>query len=154
MNKIIDLEKIVIDTESREFLLKISKHSIRSLVNHLERIYIYGEPVDIGLCKKLCSHISFDKFEETIVNVREKKLSEAIVVLFSIHDYGYSVIDILDYFFNFVKQTKTMNEDEKYKVIPVICKYITIFHNVHEDAIELALFINDLYNVLKTYIET
>jgi hypothetical protein len=88
------------------------------------------------------------------VYIREKKLSEAIGVFFSIHDYGYSVIDILDYFFNFVKQTKTLTEDEKYKVIPVICKYITIFHNVHEDAIELALFINNLSNVLKTDIET
>jgi len=154
MNKIIDLENIVIDTESREFLLKISKHSVRSLINHLERIYIYGEPVDIGLCKKLCSHISFDKFEETIAHVREQKLSEAISVLFSIHDYGYSVIDILDYFFNFVKQTRTMTEDEKYKIIPVICKYITIFHNVHEDAIELSLFLNELCNVLKSDIET
>jgi len=45
-------------------------------------------------------------------------------------------------------------EDEKYKTIPVICKYITIFHNVHEDAIELSLFINDLCNVLKSDIET
>lgn len=154
MNKIIDLENIIVDTESREFLLKISKHSVRALINHLERIHIYGEPIDIGLCKKLCSHISFDKFEETIACIREKKLTEAIAVFFSIHDYGYSVIDILDYFFTFVKQTKTLSEDEKYKVIPVICKYITIFHNVHEDAIELALFTNNLYNVLKTDIET
>jgi DNA polymerase III gamma/tau subunit len=153
MNKIIDSENIIIDAESREFILKVSKHSVRSIINHLERIYIYGEPIDITLCKKLCSHISFDKFEETIVYLRNENLIGAIGLFFSIHDYGYSVIDILDYFFVFVKQTKNLSEDEKYKIIPVICKYITIFHNIHEDAIELALFINELCNVLKTHIE-
>jgi DNA polymerase III gamma/tau subunit len=154
MEKIIEAENIMIDEESREFLLKISKKSIRSLINYLEKIYIYGEPVDINLCKKLCSHISFDKFEETITYIREQKLCEAVRVFFSIHDYGYSVIDILDYFFHFVKQTHLMNEDEKYKSIPIICKYITIFHNVHEDSIELALFLSNLCNVLKSNIET
>jgi len=51
--------------------------------------------------------------------------------LYHIHDYGYSVIDILDYFFTFVKMTNVMSEEEKYRVIPYLCKYITIFHNVH-----------------------
>lgn len=154
MDKIIEAENITIDEESREFLLKISKKSIRSVINYLEKIYIYGEPVDINLCKKLCSHISFDKFEETITCLRDEKLGEAVRVFFSIHDYGYSVIDILDYFFHFVKQTHLMSEDEKYKSIPIICKYITIFHNVHEDSIELALFLSNLCNVLKSNIET
>jgi DNA polymerase III delta prime subunit len=153
MDKIIEAENITIDKESREFLLNISKKSIRSLINYLEKIYIYGEPVDINLCKKLCSHISFDKFEETITCIREKKLYEAVRIFFSIHDYGYSVIDILDYFFNFVKQTDVMSEDEKYNSIPIICKYITIFHNVHEDSIELALFLGNLCNVIKSNIE-
>jgi DNA polymerase III delta prime subunit len=153
MDKITEAENITLDEESKHYLLKISKNSIRSLINYLERIYIYGEPANIYLCKKLCSHISSDKFEEIINYIRKEKLSEAIQVFFDIHDYGYSVIDILDYFFSYVKQTKLLNEDEKYKTIPIICKYITIFHNVHEDAIELALFLNNLCNVLKTNIE-
>ena len=37
-----------------------------------------------------------------------------------------------------------LNEEEKYKIIPLICKYITMFHNIHEDEIELALFTNNL----------
>jgi len=68
--------------------------------------------------------------------------------LYGIYDYGYSVIDILDYFFIFVKSTTLLNEDEKYNIIPLLCKYITIFHNVHEDVIELALFTNSINKVL------
>jgi hypothetical protein len=69
-------------------------------------------------------------------------------ILYNIHDYGYSVIDILDYFFTFVKLTNKLNEEEKYKTIPFLCKYITIFHNIHEDCIELALFTNNLSLVI------
>jgi hypothetical protein len=32
--------------------------------------------------------------------------------------------------------------------LPFLCKYITIFHKVHEDVIELAFFTNSLINEL------
>jgi len=32
----------------------------------------------------------------------------------------------------------------KYRIIPFLCKYITVFHNIHEDGIELAVFTNNL----------
>jgi hypothetical protein len=53
-------------------------------------------------------------------------------------------MDILDNYFLFVKTTTLLTENEKYKIIPYLCKYITIFHNIHEDEIELALFTNNL----------
>jgi len=60
------------------------------------------------------------------------------------------VMDILDNYFLFVKITPLLSEDQKYTIIPFICKYITIFHNIHEDVIELALFTNNLYEFLHT----
>jgi hypothetical protein len=57
-------------------------------------------------------------------------------------------MDILDNYFLFVKNTEIISEDEKYEVIPYICKYITVFHNIHEDEIELALFTNNLSKIL------
>ena len=56
-------------------------------------------------------------------------------------------MDILDSYFLFVKSTNLLTEDEKYKIIPIICKYITVFHNVHEDEIELSLFTNSLIKI-------
>ena len=50
-------------------------------------------------------------------------------------------------FFLFVKTADILGEDVKYTIIPIICKYITVFHNIHEDEIELALFTNNVYNV-------
>jgi hypothetical protein len=58
-------------------------------------------------------------------------------------------MDIIDNYFLFIKSTNLLSEEEKYKIIPYICKYITIFHNIHEDEIELALFTNNLIVCLR-----
>jgi len=148
MNKIITAENIFIDQDAKDYLLLMSGNSIRTLINYLEKIYILSEPVEVELCKKLCSNISFQNFENYIEKIKTRELSDAIDILYRIHDYGYSVIDILDYFFTFVKITRTIDEETKYKIIPLMCKYITIFHNLHEDCIELALFTNNLSLVI------
>ena len=148
MNKIITIENIVIDQEAKEYLMIMSGNSIRILINYLEKMYILGEPVDIELCKKICSNISFQNFENYIDKIKQNDISSAINILYDIYDYGYSVIDILDYFFTFIKMTNIIDEETKYNIIPIICKYITIFHNLHEDCIELALFTNNLSKLL------
>jgi DNA polymerase III delta prime subunit len=150
MAKIIEKEKLSIDEPSRQFLLNISNNSIRILINHLEKIYIYRKPVDIELTSKLCSNISFVQFERFIGFLRNNDIPCAISILYEIHDYGYSVIDILDYFFMFIKYTNKITETEKYNVVPFLCKYITIFHKVHEDIIELAFFTNNLQKIFET----
>jgi hypothetical protein len=61
-------------------------------------MYILGEPVTLDLCKKICSNISFKEFEIFFEKIDKKDLAGAIKILYDIHDYGYSVIDILDYF--------------------------------------------------------
>ena len=33
----------------------------------------------------------------------------------------------------------------QYVTLPYICKYITVFHEIHEDEIELALFTNSTF---------
>ena len=150
MERIIQSEGIVIDDAAKDYLLLSSANSIRMMINYLEKIYILGGPVTLESCKRICSNISFQRFEEFIENIKAKELSRAIDSLYSIYDYGYSVIDILDYFFVFVKMTTLIDEDTKYKIIPLLCKYITIFHNVHEDGIELALFTNNLIQCISS----
>jgi DNA polymerase III gamma/tau subunit len=146
MDSILEKENMIMDIDCKEYLLSICNHSIRNIINYLEKLYILAEsPITIELCKRVCSNISFQHFEEYIQQLKEKELNKAIQILYGIFDYGYSVIDIFDYFFTFVKTTNHLNEDLKYKIIPHLCKYITVFHNTHEDEIELALFTNSIY---------
>jgi len=144
MSRIIKQENIDITEEAKKYILFMSNSSIRNMINFIEKVYIYGKPVDLESCKNICSSISFNTFEKYIDNITNNQLQSAIRILYDIHDYGYSVIDILDYFFTFIKQTDKIDEDIKYQIIPFICKYITVFHNIHEDAIELAVFTNNL----------
>ena len=61
-------------------------------------------------------------------------------------------MDILDNYFIFVKSTNILTDDHKYNIISCICKYITIFHNIHEDEIELSLFTNNLIQIVNALI--
>ena len=97
---------------------------------------------------KLCSNISFYILEDYTNLIKQNKIEDALNLIYDLYDRGFSVMDILDNYFVFIKQCVSLTEDEKYKIIPYICKYITIFHNIHEDEIELALFTNNLISIL------
>ena len=97
------------------------------------------------MSKEICTNISFYEFEKyTIAWYFEKNIPKAIKIIFSIFDKGYSVMDILDSYFFFIITTNLLKEGEKYNVVKLICKYITFFHFIHEDEVELALFTNEI----------
>lgn len=145
MNYIIIQENLNITDEAKSYLLTISNHSLRILINYLEKIYIYGQPVDVETCKSLCSTIPLKIFENYIGFLQKGNLSQAIYILYDIYDQGYSVIDILDYLYTFIKLTNLLDEKTKYNIIPYLCKYITIFNKLHENVIELSVFSNNIY---------
>jgi len=148
LNKIKQNENIVIDKESEEFILNVSNNTVKILINYMEKFKLLNEPITIQNAIQLCTNISFITFEEYTNYIKQKQLNSAIKLIYQIYDKGYSVMDILDNYFIFIKHTTILTEDEKYKIIPYICKYITIFHNIHEDEIELSLFTNNLINIL------
>lgn len=144
MQYIVEREGIQIDDDAKSYVLETCNNSLRVLINTLEKFYIYGQPITVEVCRKMCSNISTQQFDDYMNHLKNGRLVEAIETLFAIHDFGYSVIDILDYFFTYVKATPLLTEEEKYKLVPYLCKYITIFNKVHEDGIELAVFTNEI----------
>jgi len=149
INKIKARENIVIDPEAEDFIINVSHNTVKTLVNYMEKFKLLGERITLPLALQLCSNISFCSFEEYTKHVKEKNLREAIKIIYEIYDKGYSVMDILDNYFVFIKTTPLLTEDDRYKIIPFLCKYITIFHDIHEDEIELALFTNNLVEILQ-----
>ena len=137
-------ENIEIDAAAEEFILDISNSAAKILLNYMEKFKLLNQKITYELAVQLCTNISFLTFEEYNILLKNNKLDEAIKLIYQIYDKGYSVMDILDSYFLFIKSTKNITEDQKYNIIPFICKYITIFHNIHEDEIELALFTNNL----------
>jgi replication factor C subunit 2/4 len=143
-------ERLMITAEAEDFLLRVSNGSVRTLINYLEKTKLIDREITIDLANKICTNIGFHRFEEYTqiilnntldVNMRVRNANK---ILFQLNDEGYSVLDILDNYFLFVKMTPLFTEDIKYRITSLICKYITIFHNIHEHDIELALFTNNL----------
>ena len=148
INKIKETENIEIDQNAEEFILNISNSTVKILINYMEKFKLLGEQITLNYANQLCCNISFVVFEEYTSLIKNKDIQNSIKLIYEIYDKGYSVMDIIDNYFLFVKHTNLLTEDEKYKIIPYICKYITIFHNIHEDEIELALFTNNIINEL------
>ena len=144
ITKIKTNENIIIHKETEKFILDICNNTAKILINYMEKFKLLNREITYDLAVNVCTNISFSTFQIYTEYLKNKNLNEAIKLMISVYDKGYSVMDILDNYFLFVKITPMLNEDEKYKIIPFICKYITIFHNIHEDEIELALFTNNL----------
>lgn len=148
IRKICSLEKIIITLEVERFIIDISNKSVRLVINYLEKFKLMDQEITLDLAEAVCSNISFKEFTEyTNYCKTDKDLIKATTLIYKIYDRGYSVMDILDNYFLFIKTTPMLSEDEKYKIIPLICKYITIFNNIHEDEIELGLFTNRLISI-------
>ena len=122
--------------------------SIRILLNYLEKFKILNQNITLDLANKICTNISFSIFEDYTQSLLKNKLNDAIQIFYNLFDKGYSVMDIYDNYFIFIKSTDLLTETQKYEIIKLLCKYITIFHNIHEDEIELALFTNNLIELL------
>ena len=148
MQKIIDIEHINITPDAIDFILNVSNNNAKILINYMEKFKLLDQYIDLDLANSVCTNISFFIFEQYTEFVHNSNLNSAIKVLYDIHDKGYSVMDILDNYFLYVKITNSLTETQKYNIIPIICKYITTFHNIHEDEIELALFSNNLFKII------
>jgi DNA polymerase III delta prime subunit len=187
MERICTNENIKIEEDAKDFIISISNHSIRTLINYLEKckLILYKDTsannnnkdedwnlenndeknddcyekkqlkrlhqklsIDLELSKKICTNITFDEFIIYTETCKKCNLYDSYILLYSLFDKGYSVMDILDNYFVFLKCYNGITDDEKYNIIPVICKYITTFHNIHEDEIELVFFTKRVIDIL------
>jgi DNA polymerase III delta prime subunit len=149
LEEIIQTENIEMDDKARNFIISVSNNTIKNLINYLEKCKLLNKSIAFDTAIKICSDIDIYTLEQYTDYVKQGDINNAIKVLYSIANDGYSVMDILDNYFMFIKNTDKLSENDKYKIVPFICKYITAFHEIHENDIELPLFTNNIVNILK-----
>ena len=147
-SKIIVAENIEIDDDAFDYLVKISNFSVRLVTNYLEKMRILDSRVTLGLVYDICSNINYKFFEDFISHCCNNNIQEASDILYTLSDKGFSVMDILDALMQYVKRSSEISETSKYALMPVVCKYISIFHEIHEDDIELILLTRDIVKLL------
>ena len=93
--------------------------------------------------------IRSDRFVNNIFGSVEWNSVVAASKIYLGNRLSWKRLDILDGYFTFIKITQMLNETQKYNIIKLICKYISLFHTLHEHDIELAFFTNELNKTIK-----
>ena len=148
LEEIIHAENIDMEEKAKNFIISVSNNTIKNLINYLEKCKLLNKNISFDTSIKICSDIDIYTLEQYTDYVKSGDINNAIKVIYSIANDGYSVMDILDNYFMFLKNTDKLSEKDKYKVVPFICKYITAFHEIHENDIELPLFTNNIIDIL------
>ncbi len=144
-------ENLNITKQAEAFIMNICNNSIRLLINYLEKFSLLNEKITLDIAKKICTNISFYDFERyTNAWYVDKSLKKSVDIIYDIYDKGYSVMDILDSYFQFIKICNIIDETNKYKIIHHICQYISYFHTLHEHEIELVFFTNELIRTVNS----
>jgi len=148
LHKVKQIERISITHDAEDFIINLSNKSVKMMLNYIEKFKLMGIDIDLPIANSVCTNISFYKFIEFNNFCLSNELNKAINVLYNLYDDGYSVMDIYDHYFLFIKATDTIPDKNKYELIKILCKYISTFHLVHEDEIELAFFTRKIMPIL------
>jgi DNA polymerase III delta prime subunit len=105
-------ENIQIDEDAQEFIVNISNNTVKILINYMEKFKLLNQRITLNLATQLCSNISFLTFEEYTNLVLNSQLIQAINIIYELYDKGYSVMDILDNYFVFIKTTCILTEEQ------------------------------------------
>lgn len=140
-------EQIDIDAAAQETVLSISNGSVRMLINYLEKFKLLEQKITEEIVDVCCTNIRFSTFASYTAAVLERNHVGACKIMNAIHLEGYSGVDILDNYFVYMKSS-TLPDLVKYKIIKILCKYITIFNQIHEHPIELLFFTLEICRVL------
>ena len=109
-----------------------------------------GIPITIDEVKKICTNINFHELESYLNACKKNNVNLSNQIIINIYNKGYSVLDILDSLFLYIKITSLLTEEQKFIIIKHICKYIDIFHSIHEHEIELLIFNYKLIKILNS----
>lgn len=150
INKVCLIENIQLEAKALDFLLLLCNNSIQTSISYLEKFKLLNEYITYNIAVNTCTNISFNDFINYINLCKSGNLVDSIEVLTIIYNNGFSVVDILDNLYFFIKLTDILIEKEKYEIIKLICKYIIIFYNIHEEEIELVMFTNNLIKLFET----
>ena len=143
--RVITNESISIDDKYIDIIVESANSSYKILLNTLLKIKIYDDKIDDYSISELITSINYNEFHNYITEIKKGNINEALKIIFKLANSGISVIDILYEFTLFIKSTNnTLTETDKYEIITLVSKYITIFHDLHEDILELAFLTNDL----------
>tara|TARA_B100000963_G_C22561242_1_gene641461 strand:- start:155 stop:1132 length:978 start_codon:yes stop_codon:yes gene_type:complete len=147
LKNIIVKENLTISDNHIEEIIKLSNFCIPQSINNLNKIILYDSNISKTYnIENIISNITIDYFNVYINYCKNKKYKESFNHILKFVDNGYSVIDIIEDFFSYIKNYSQLDDKYKFEIIKVICSLINIINNINEENVEL-LFLT--YNIIE-----
>ena len=119
--------------------------SIKHILNNIQLFKLLdNKNITIELIKENIAIISFNELEEYSICCKKNDINKAIQICNKLNNKGYTVIDILNGYLDYIKISLIFTDQQKYEIVKLINIYILIFNTIHEDYIELIFFTNNL----------
>lgn len=149
LDYILKNENLKLDDKCRELIIRASNMSIPNMINNIDKLNLImkDKVINYDLLENVSCNIMINDMRKYIELCKEDNLKESIRYILNMCNNGFSVIDILEEFFLYIKFHSDLEDKYKYDIIKQICKYINIFHNIHEDSIELIFMTNNIINI-------
>ena len=144
------LEKEGIDI-TKEALDTLHHASLKSILHTLEKCYFLKKKITLPVLHSI--HLPWASLSTYIESIVEHRVQQAIHTVYALHEDGYSVIDILDHIYQYIKSYSIL-DTIRYEWVKCLCEYIVQFHQLHEHPIELIFLTHDLYNIRCHHIPT
>jgi DNA polymerase III delta prime subunit len=149
LTSIVQKENVQLNPQAVDYLIRISSGYVRPMIQCLEKLVIYNGvkdniEYDRDLVVKICSTISDDIFEEYFQHILAKDINTALIRMNEVIERGYSVIDIIEYMYDFVKRTDMLSDNYKYTCIRNISEFKKTIKESMEDKIEMLILIGQI----------
>lgn len=156
-------EGIACAESALDWLVVASRRRPKVLLALLEKVWLLtrgqkGGALTLDEALPLTTDIPLATWDAWLGQVLRGEHHEAAACLFALYDQGHSVMDLLHQCLGYLRLCPAppggvvlqgMTDGQRYVAVRVVCHYMSIFHNVHEHEVELALFAHELARALR-----
>ena len=146
MERIVSAESIQMEPAVIPYLMSLS-NNIGTALNYLEKYKILDIPITKAYVEQTHTDIHAPLFQSLLCFLLAQDKDAAQSCILQLYSDGYSISDILDAFYVFLKGEES---PFRYELIKTICKYIVILNTMNDHPIELLFLIEDCMRVAQS----
>ena len=148
--KLLKNENLKLNKNCINHVVEISNLSLNRMYNNIEKIKLLDKKIKLKECINILTNINYNIFNNIINTCLKGDTKEVYILFDSLYIKGYSIIDIYEYFYKYIKNTKNIPDDLRYKIIILLCEYISKCDSTNELDIQLLLFSKELVSILNS----
>jgi DNA polymerase III delta prime subunit len=154
LNRIAKHHKLKLSKDVTEYITVASKQNVSRMLGFLEKLWLCGLEPTLETVASLCDGISPCIFKEYTRLCVENRTKDAVMVILSVFEDGYSSIDIFDEYYHYIRTNTELSRELTFHIIKVIAKYTQMFYETYEHKITFVFFTNDIVKMCRSKIST